>query len=341
MINDLLKKAYENNASDIHITVGVPIIFRINGKLERVGDKKLMPEDTKELLFSLLSEFQKQILIKNGEIDFSFGVNGVGRFRINIYMQRGSYSAAIRPIPVSVPTIDELGLPEVLKTLAKRNKGLILVTGPTGSGKSTTLAAMIDYINNERYSHILTLEDPIEYLHRHNKSIVNQREIGNDTNSYATALKAALREDPDIILIGELRDLETISTAVTAAETGHLVLATLHTTGAVSTINRVIDVFSPDNQQQIRTQLSETLQGVVSQHLLEKKDKTGRVPAFEIIVCNQAIRNLIRENKCHQIKSSIQTGRNLGMVSMDAYVKDLYNKGIIDDEERKRHLILG
>ncbi len=326
-IDKLLATAHKVDASDVHISVGIPPVFRVNGKLEQLMDyERLMPNDTENIAKDLLSEEQFDYLTRTGEIDFSYAVPGEGRFRINVYKQRGSYSIAVRPIPLQIPSAEHLGLPPVVKNLSDRTRGLILVTGPTGAGKSTTLATMVDNINKTRKAHILTLEDPIEYLHRHDKCIVNQREIGNDSKSYNNALRAALRQDPDVILIGEMRDLETISIAVTAAETGHLVLATLHTTGAVSTVDRIIDVFPANQQQQIKAQLSSVLVGVISQQLIRKKDGSGRVGAFEIMICNQAIRNLIREGKTHQLMSSIQTGKKLGMTSMDAFLVDLYNK---------------
>lgn len=339
-IVELLKLAHQNKASDVHITVGIPPVFRINGKLIHVGNiDALLPADTEKIAFELINEKQIEMLKDKGEIDFSYAIGGVGRFRVNVYSQRGTYSVAIRPIPLDIPSHRSLGLPDVLNDLSEKKRGLILVTGPTGSGKSTTLATMIDYINDNRKCHVLTLEDPIEYLHKHKSSIINQREIGYDTTSYQTALRAALRQDPDVILIGEMRDLETISIAVTAAETGHLVLATLHTIGAVSTVDRIIDVFPSEQQQQIRIQLGSVLQGVVSQQLVRKKDGTGRIGAFEIMLCNQAVRNLIREGKSHQLMSSIQTGKKMGMVSMDASLVDLYKRDIITVDEAMAHAV--
>lgn len=339
-IVELLKLAHSNKASDVHITVGVPPVFRINGKLVHVQNvEKMLPKDTEKVAIELLTDKQFNRLKEQGEIDLSYAIHGIGRFRVNVYSQRGSYSIALRPIPLEIPKPDELGLPDVLNTLADKKRGLILVTGPTGSGKSTTLATMIDHINENRKCHVLTLEDPIEYLHRHKNSIINQREIGYDTNSYSTALRAALRQDPDVILIGEMRDLETISIAVTAAETGHLVLATLHTIGAVSTVDRIIDVFPAEQQQQIRVQLGSVLQGVVSQQLVRRQDGSGRIGAFEIMLCNQAVRNLIREGKSHQLLSSIQTGRKMGMISMDASLVELYKNQYITVEEAMAHAV--
>jgi len=339
-ITELFEYALNNNASDIHITVGIPPAMRINGILKSL-DKypKLMPKDTEALVMELMNEEQRRIVAEKGEIDFSYSMSGLGRFRVNIYKQRGSFSMALRSVPLKVPTIDEIGLPEVVKDLASKRRGLILVTGPTGSGKSTTLAAIINEINNTRSEHILTLEDPIEYLHKHNKSIVNQREIGNDSRSYGNALRAALRQDPDVILIGEMRDLETISIALTAAETGHLVLSTLHTTGAVSTIDRIIDVFPAHQQQQIKVQLANVLQGVLSQQLLKRVGGIGRVAAIEIMICNAAIRNHIREGKTHQILSSIQTGGRLGMTTMDNSIMELYRTGLIDYDEALKYAV--
>jgi twitching motility protein PilT len=280
----------------------------------------------------LLTEKQWHRLEKKGELDFSISRTGLGRFRINAYRQRGSYGLAIRALAVRIPSMEELKLPMILKDLAMKQRGLILVTGPTGSGKSTTLASVIDYINMQRSCHILTLEDPIEYLHRHNLSMVNQREMGHDSFDFANALRAALRQDPDVILVGEMRDLETIAIAVTAAETGHLVLSTLHTVGAAKTIDRVIDVFPPHQQQQIRVQLASELEGVISQQLLPTADGVGRVAAFEVMTATPAIRNLIRENKTHQIQSVIQTGTKFGMKTMDSSLIELYKNGIVTQE---------
>ncbi|WP_416197886.1 MAG: Twitching motility protein PilT [Sporanaerobacter sp.] len=329
---DLIKIGTEKNASDIHLTVGVPPIFRINGSLIKYGEEVLRPEDTKKLVQEILNERQFEELNRNGEIDTSFSSPGVGRFRVNAYKQRGSFGAALRIIPLKIPTMEELGLPKVVSDLARQPRGLVLVTGPTGSGKSTTLASMIDLINHERSCHILTLEDPIEYLHRHEKSIVNQREIGSDSYSFSNALRAALRQDPDVILVGEMRDLETIGIALTAAETGHLVFSTLHTLGAAKTIDRIIDVFPPHQQQQIRIQFASTIQGIVSQQLLQKSDGSGRVAAFEVMIATPAIRNLIREEKSYQIDTAIQTGAKYGMETMDNSILEHYKKGIISRE---------
>lgn len=329
---ELIRDGTCKKASDIHITVGVPIIYRINGKLIKINEEIIKPHDTEAIIREILNEIQLKELSSKGEIDTSFSSAGIGRFRVNIFKQRGSYGLAIRIIPLSIPTIEELGLPNVVRDMAMLPRGLILVTGPTGSGKSTTLASMIDLINTEKNYHILTLEDPIEYLHRHKKSIVNQREIGNDSLSFGNSLRAALRQDPDVILVGEMRDLETISIALTAAETGHLVLSTLHTLGAAKTVDRVIDVFPPHQQQQIRVQFSSVLQGIISQQLLPKIDERGRVAAFEVMIATSAIRNLIREEKTHQIDTAIQTGGKIGMQTMDTSLINLYKKGFISHE---------
>lgn len=333
-IEDLLKVANANKASDLHITVGLPPLVRMSGSLVRINMERLMPEDTKELVDQLVeTERVRKELEKSGEVDFSFARPGIGRYRVNVFKQRGTYSAAMRAIATVIPSMENLGMPvKTLQELADNARGLILVTGPTGSGKSTTLASMIDYINDTKKYHILTLEDPIEYLHKHKNSMVNQREVGADTTDYGKALRAALREDPDVILVGEMRDLETISTAVTAAETGHLVLSTLHTVGAAQTIDRIIDVFPTYQQAQIRVQLANILKGVVSQQLIPRQDQSGRCVALEIMVCNVAIANLIREGKSYQINSQIQIGGKQGMMGMDKSLVDLYKKGMISME---------
>lgn len=329
---DLINYAIENKASDIHITVGVPPILRIDGVLKYFSQDKLYPKDIEKIVKEILNERQFKELESKGEIDTSYSSPGISRFRVNIYKQRGSYAIALRIIPFKIPTMEELGLPSVVEDLARLPRGLILVTGPTGSGKSTTLASMINLINKERSCHILTLEDPIEYLHKHNKSMVNQREIGTDSHSFANALRAALRQDPDVILVGEMRDLETISIALTAAETGHLVLSTLHTIGAAKTIDRIVDVFPPHQQQQIKVQLASVIQAIISQQLLPKTNGEGRVAAFETMVATPAIRNLIREEKIHQIDTVIQTSRKQGMQTMDYSLLELYKNGIISKE---------
>lgn len=328
-IIELVNIATSKNASDIHITVGLPPVFRINGQLVNYGEEKLKPDDTKALVYETLSKDLINKLEENGEVDTSFSSPGIGRYRVNAYKQRGSYGMALRIIPLEIPSIEDLGLPGIVKDLARLPRGLILVTGPTGSGKSTTLATMINQINNERRCHILTLEDPIEYLHKHNLSIVNQREIGSDSKSFAASLRAALRQDPDVILVGEMRDLETISIALTAAETGHLVLSTLHTNGAAKTIDRIIDVFPPHQQQQVRVQFSSAIQAIISQQLLPKANESGRIAAFEVMVATPAIRNLIREEKIHQIDTAIQTGAKYQMQTMDNSLLELYKKGLI------------
>ncbi len=331
-IDNLLYEMTQNDASDLHLTVGVSPIIRIDGNLVNHGEKILYPNDINAFIEELLTTEQIEELNSSGEIDLCISKSRVGRFRLNVFKQRGSYAVAVRHVNTEVPDVEELGLPGVVKEIAKKTRGLFLVTGPTGSGKSTTLASIISLINKQRNCHIITLEDPIEYLHKHNKSIINQREIGTDSKSYANALRAALREDPDVILIGEMRDLETISIALTAAETGHLVLSTLHTIGAAKTIDRIIDVFPPYQQQQIRVQLSTILTGILSQILLPRVDRKGRVAAFEVMTANSAVRNLIRESKTHQIYSIIQTNRKEGMITLDNQLIELCRKGIISQE---------
>ncbi len=332
-LKTILAEAVDLKASDIHITVGTPIVLRVNGKLKNLDENVLMPDETEELVRELTTESQWQELNSKGEVDFSYSIPGLQRFRVNVYMQRNSYAAAIRLINIKIPTLEELGLPPVVKDLTKKNSGIVLVTGPTGSGKSTTLASMIDLINHTRDKHIVTLEDPIEYLFKHNRSIVNQREVGTDTLNFSNALRASLRQDPDIILVGEMRDHDTISVALTAAETGHLVFSTLHTVGAAATINRVIDIFPPNQQEQIRFQLSMTLQAVISQQLITRADGQGRVAAFEIMITTPAIRNMIRESKIHQLNNVIQTNQSKGMQTMDDALINLYRKGLITKED--------
>lgn len=330
-LKELLAITIKQNASDLHLTVGVPPVIRVNGQLKHIGNEKLQPADTEVYAKEISGEYYDRYM-KIGELDTSFSVSGIGRFRVNLFKQRGSSAIAIRVVGLKVPTLNELQFPSVIKELISNQRGLVLVTGPTGSGKSTTLAAMINEINSSRAAHIITLEDPIEYLHKHNKSIINQREIGKDSLSYANALKSVLREDPDVILVGEMRDLETISIALTAAETGHLVLSTLHTIGAAKTIDRIIDVFPPYQQQQIKIQLAAVIQGIISQQLLPKSDGDGRVAAVEIMVANAAIQNMIREGKTHQLQSSIQTGAKYGMKTMDMSLAELYKKGLVSYE---------
>jgi twitching motility protein PilT len=367
-IDDLLRQTVEAKSSDLHLTVGVPPMIRVWGKLQRLSHPPLTSEDTFQLAYSMLNTFQKQKFEKNWELDLSYAVNGVGRFRVNVYRQRGSVGVAARVIPELIPSLEELNIPLVLKDLCRLPRGLILVTGPTGHGKSTTLASMVDFINTERSAHIVTVEDPIEYVHHHKKSIINQRELGFDTQSFPNALRAVLREDPNVIMVGEMRDLETISSALTIAETGHLVFATLHTANSAQSIDRIIDVFPPYQQQQIRVQLSTVLEAVISQQLLpnmqfmgerraERRqvaavvgaaaaragsaggdggrvrwpsiEELGRVPAVEIMMATPAIRNLIRESKSHQIHTAIQTGAQFGMQTMDQSLFALYTRRLV------------
>ncbi len=328
-LKELLTVAKENGASDVHITVGVPPKMRVNGHLITLDYDRLMPPDTQRFLEEIMDERQLASFNEVGEKDMSFAIPMLGRFRVNAFRQRGSVAIALRLVSTEVPDPVSLGVPNSVIDLYTRKRGLILVTGPTGSGKSTTLAAIIDKINKNRDAHIITLEDPIEYMHRHCMSIVNQREIGLDSNSYANALRAALREDPDVILVGEMRDFETISVAITAAETGHLVLSTLHTIGAASTVDRVIDVFPPHQQQQIRVQFANVLEAVISQQLIPLIDGSGRAAAFEVLHANHAVRNLIREGKSHQLMSVMQTNRKLGMMVMDEAIQQLYMQGRI------------
>nr|WP_122013243.1 type IV pilus twitching motility protein PilT [Maliibacterium massiliense] len=327
----LIAQIASQNASDLHLTVGLTPMARINGHLLPLSQERLQAADTEQLARSILSEAHWTRLVENGEVDASLSLPGKCRYRVNVFRQRGSYALALRVVQSSPPSFEALGLPvETMENFCGKTRGLILVTGPTGSGKSTTLAAMVDFINRTRDAHIITLEDPIEYVHRHNKCIVNQREIGSDSLSYAAALRAALREDPDVILIGEMRDLESISIALTAAETGHLVLSTLHTVSTSQTIDRIIDVFPPYQQQQVRVQLSMSLLGIVAQQLLPTANGQGRAVATEILVSVPAIRNMIRESKIPQIESVLQTSARLGMCTMDASIAGLYNRHIID-----------
>lgn len=330
-IQDILIQAKQAGASDVHITVGIPPKMRVNGKLITMTNfNRMLPADTLEVVLHIMTENQRIKFEERGEYDMSFSIPDVGRYRVNAYRQRGSVALAFRLVGTKVPSPEELGVPDSVIDLYQRKRGLVLVTGPTGSGKSTTLAAIIDKINNNRDAHVITLEDPIEYLHQHKLSMVNQREIGLDSENYANALRAALREDPDVILVGEMRDFETISVAITAAETGHLVLSTLHTIGAASTVDRVIDVFPPHQQQQVRVQLSNVLEAVISQQLIPTSDGTGRVAAFEVMHANHAVRNLIREGKSHQLTSVIQTNRKMGMITMDEAIQQLYFSGQIN-----------
>jgi twitching motility protein PilT len=333
-LEGLLKVAAKSGASDLHITVGLPPMLRVTGKLRPIDELKgLTADDTERLVMSMISEDNKQVFGDEGHVDFSLGIPGIGRFRINAYKQRGTCGAAIRLIPFEVPNLRDLGLPQSIETFADKPRGFVVVTGPTGSGKSTTLAALVELINSKRNCHVMTIEDPIEYLHKHNKAIVNQREIGEDAKSFPSALRAALREDPDVILVGEMRDLETMATAITAAETGHLVLATLHTGDAVQTIDRVIDVFPEYQQRQVRVQLAGTLEAVIAQQLIPRKDKSGRVPAVEIMVGTPAVKSLIREGKTHQLRSLIQTGARFGMQTMEQSLRYWVEQGVVSEED--------
>lgn len=314
---DVLLKASELEASDLHLTVNRPPTLRVKGELVPCGEEILRPEDTERICYSLLTDNKKAVFKEKGEVDFTWSLPQTNRYRVNVYKQRGSCAAAMRMINTRIPTVEDLNLPAILNAMALKPRGLFLVTGPTGSGKSTTLAAMVGHINSNRQCHILTIEDPIEYMHTHNQCMINQREVGSDTMTFANALRSALREDPDVILVGEMRDLETISTALSAAETGHYVLSTLHTNTAAFTIDRIIDTFPPHQQQQIRTQLSTTLQGIVCQQLLKTADGKRIVPAMEVLIMNDAIRNLIREGKNHQIDTVLQTNIKNGMMPMD------------------------
>ena len=335
-ITEILKKGVESKSSDIHLTVGVPPMFRIDGQMTPFEERpRLTGEDTKALCYALMKPDQQKKFEEFGEVDFSYSLPGISRFRVNIFKQRGTVCGVLRVLSARVPTMDELGLPPILKELAFKPSGMVLVTGPTGSGKSTTLASMIDHVNNnsKRRGHILTLEDPIEYLYRHNRCIVNQREIGQDTHDFATALRAALREDPDIILVGEMRDLETVSTAISAAETGHLVFSTLHTINAAQTVDRIIDMFPTYQQGQIKSQLSAVLQGVISQKLLRLMGQKGRIAAIEVLLFTDAMRNVIREGKTHQIPSMMQTGITQGMLPMDYSLSLLVKNRKISKED--------
>lgn len=328
-LNEILIQSVKSGASDIHLTTGRPPSYRSDGVLAPIEGERLTPQILEELLMPLMDVRHRGELQDNGQTDFAYAIPGVGRFRVNVFKQRGTLASVMRSLPFNIPEPEQLGIPAEVVEMTSRKRGLILVTGPTGSGKSTTLASLLHVINRTYPYHIITLEDPIEYLHRHDKSVVNQREIGSDSTGYAQALRAALREDPDVILVGEMRDLETISTAITAAETGHLVFSTLHTIGADKTIDRIIDVFPP-NQQQIRIQLASVLECVVSQQLLKKADGSGRVAALEILFANNAVRNLIRESKTYQIASIMQTNKRAGMQTMDDALYDLYMRKLID-----------
>ena len=338
-IEHLLRSGFELKASDIHITVGIPPVMRINGDLRRYGTDTITPDEVEEMAKAIIPENSWNVFKSKGELDFSYGIPGISRFRVNAYHQRGCISLAVRIVPTRIPTLEELELPDILKRIAEKPQGLVLVTGPTGSGKSTTLASLIQYMNMTMRKHIVTLEDPIEYLHKHGNSIIDQREIGLDTNNFANGLRAALRQDPDVILVGEMRDLDTIQTAITAAETGHLVLGTLHTSSAPATINRIIDVFPPGQQAQIRIQLASVLVSVISQRLFPTVDKKGRRSATEILINNAAVANLIRNEKIHQIISIMQTSRIHGMHTLEMDIKELVQRGIVSKETAEPFLM--
>jgi twitching motility protein PilT len=326
----VLNRMVEIRASDVHLSPGFAPAVRARGKITPLDDyPPLTPQDTREIVYSILNDSQRKAFENNLQLDLAYAIPGVARFRVNVFFQRGAISAAFRHIPEKIESLESLGLPQILEEFCRKPRGFVLVTGPTGSGKSTSLASMIDLINEERAEHILTIEDPIEFLHKHKQCIVNQREIGSDAIDFAGALKSALREDPDVILVGEMRDLETISTALTAAETGHLVFATLHTQSTAQTVDRIIDVFPPHQQQQVRMQLSIALQGIVTQQLLPTSDGSGRVCATEVLVPTPAVRNLIREGKTHQIYSALQTSGSVGMQTMDSHLAQLVRQGKI------------
>jgi len=337
-LRDLLMMANEQRASDIHLTFDSPPILRIDGRLQPTDFEPMAKEQLKALIYSILSDRQKEKFETEKELDFSLALSGMDRYRVNIHIQRGSVEAAFRRIPLFIPTMEELGLPPVMADLARKQNGLVLVTGPTGSGKTTTLASMINFINEEREALIIMIEDPIEYMHFNKKSVIKQREVFFDTNSFSEALKRSLRQDPDIIVVGEMRDLETISTALTAAETGHLVLATLHTPDAPQTVQRIIDVFPPHQQTQVKLQLASALQGVVSQKLMGRADSQGRVLATEIMIATPAVRNLIREQSIEQLPTAIQTGSAYGMHSMDKSLQILCKEGVISHEDALAHV---
>lgn len=338
MLDDLFRVMKGQNASDLHLTTGSPPFLRIHGQMVPLNYRQLTAEECQALIFEILTDRQKKNFLENWELDCSYSLDGVARFRCNIFMQRQGIGAVFRIIPEVIKTIDDLGLPKSLLDLINVHRGLILVTGPTGSGKSTTLASLIHYINSKDANHILTIEDPIEFVHNNQKSLVNQREVSSHTKSFSNALKAALREDPDIILVGELRDLETIQLAMTAAETGHLVFGTLHTNSAPKTVDRIIDVFPENQQAQIRVMLSESLRGVIAQTLLPRCDRPGRIAVVEILVNTHAVANLIREGKTFQIPSQMQTGRNVGMVTFESAINDLIMRGVVSKADGEAFL---
>jgi twitching motility protein PilT len=332
-IDELLHVVVDRNASDLHICTDCEPVIREDGQLKRMNYEKFNPATTQRMLYDILSDEHINRFETSLELDFSYTLPRRARFRVNLYRDRGSVAAAFRLIAQKIPTVEDLNLPVILKTLCERPRGLILVTGPTGSGKSTSLAAMINHINTTKAHHIITIEDPIEYIHQHKMCVINQRELGQDTRSFANALRASLREDPDILLVGEMRDMETIALAITAAETGHLVFATLHTNNAAESVDRMIDVFPPAQQEQIRVQLSNNIVAIISQQLLPRVGAPGRVPANEIMIASPAVRNLIREAKSHQLTSAIQTAGSMGMITMDQCLRDLYLKGFVSLEE--------
>ena len=331
-ISEILTFSKEQNASDLHISSGEPPIIRVHGDIQKVDMPPLQKDAVHTMLYDILNDQQRKIFEENKEIDFALDLKGIARYRVNAFYQSKGEAIVFRTIPTKVMTLEELNLPRILADLTNKTKGLVLVTGPTGSGKSTTLAAMTDYVNQNKKAHILTIEDPIEFVYEPKLSLINQRELGTNTHSFANALRSALREDPDVILVGEMRDLETISLAMTAAETGHLVFGTLHTSSAAKTVDRVIDVFPPEQQSQIRTMFSESIIAVITQNLLKKSDGKGRVAALEIMIGTPAVRNLIREGKIAQIPGMMQTGKQFGMQTMDATLVDLYKKGVVSKE---------
>jgi len=339
-IEKLLKHTVDSNASDLHLSAGSPIMMRVYGSIRKLHDTDADPEVICKLVFEILNDEQKSILEKEKELDFSLHIPDIGRFRVNIFHQHQGLGAVFRVISEKIPSMEQIGLPKIIQELIDLDYGLILVTGPTGSGKSTTLAAMIDYINTNKDGHIITIEDPIEFIHNSKNCVVNQREVGSDTHSFSHALRSALREDPDYILVGEMRDLETIGLSLTAAETGHLVFATLHTSSASKTITRIIDVFPTDQQDRIRVQLSESLQGVIAQRLYPRKEAPGRIATFEILIATQAVRNLIREQKVYQIDSVIQTGKQFGMQDMEQSKRKLVADGKLSPDYLKERLTL-
>jgi len=339
-IKVLLRHTVDSHASDLHLSSGSPFMVRIHGSMIPFGDGPVDAETVQKLIDEILTEEQSKQLQQNRELDFSLHISDIGRFRVNVFRQRRGWAGVLRVIPDKIPDMDALGLPKTIKELIDLDYGLILVTGPTGSGKSTTLASMIDYINTTKDGHIITIEDPIEFIHASKKCVVNQREIGPDTHSFGNALRSALREDPDYILVGEMRDLETIALALTAAETGHLVFGTLHTSSAPKTITRIIDVFPENQQNQIRIMLSESIQGIIAQKLYPRRDEPGRIAAFEIMIATQAVRNMIREEKVFQLESVIQTGRQMGMRALEQSKRTLVSEGKLSPEYLKERLTL-